>query len=109
VLCQLQKQKTQEKIMNFTFSKERELIATEQALHLLRSEESSERISFAKNLIEQEDWKEFYVESTCSYGEITDGVWWLVHPSIAALEWQDIDFDPEKAGIDASFYYNLWH
>jgi len=92
--------------MNFTFSKEQELIATKQALHLLRSEKSSEKVAFAKNLVE-EGWIEFEKETIYEYGYTYVGYWWLVHPSIAGEKWQDSDYDPEEDSVDTKLYYDL--
>jgi len=95
--------------MDFVFSKEQELDSIEQTLHLLNSEKGSEKVAFAKNLVEKEGWIEFYVESTYDYEDSIEGHWWLVHPSVPAVELQPCYFDPEKAGVDTSLYYNLWH
>jgi len=94
--------------MDFVFSKHQEVNSIKQALKLLASEENSEKIEFAKTLVAQ-GWIEFEKESYDSYGEIVDGSWWVVHPSIAGrAEWQDYGFNPVFQKVDTALYYDLF-
>jgi len=98
--------KITKKIMDFVFSKEQELTLAKQALELLNSEKSSEEIAFTEKLVAQ-GWTKFEKETVYFYGITSVIYWWLVHPSIAGLEWQDSDYDPEENGVDTALYYEL--
>jgi len=92
--------------MDFVFTKQQKLTSAKQALDLLNSEKSSEKVAFAKNLVAQEGWIEFKKETVYDDGD-TYVYWWLVHPSVAELKWQDSAYRPEENGVDPSLYYNL--
>jgi len=89
--------------MEFAFSKEQELVSTQQKLKLLASEKDSEKTTFAKNLVAQ-GWQEFSLLNP----EFSKGYWWVVHSSVATLEWQDDCFDPKEEGVDMELYYDLY-
>jgi len=84
-------------------SKQQELVSIQQELKLLALEENSEKITFVKNLIAQ-GWQEF----SSLNPEFSKGYQWVVHPSVAALDWQDDCFDPKEEGVDSELYYDLY-
>jgi len=87
--------------MKFVFSKHQEFAVAEQALNLLASEKAVEQEALIESLIAK-GWQKIK-----DYEYMTENYQWVVHPSIAALDWDDMLFNPEKEGIDPSLYYGL--
>ena len=93
--------------MDFTFSHEAERQALLAQVKALSSKEVQEKVELQTSLVAQ-GWVVFEEETTCDYGDIYPGYWWVVHPSVVDLDWTCKYYDPDEEGVDTSLYYNLF-
>jgi len=88
--------------MKLVFSKHQEFAVAEQALNLLASERAVEQEALIESLVAK-GWQKIK-----DYEYVTENYQWVVHPSVAALDWQDDCFDPKEEGVDSELYYDLY-
>jgi len=88
--------------MKFVFSRHQEFTVAEQALNLLASERDVEQEALIESLVAK-GWQKIK-----DYEYVTENYQWVVHPSVAGLDWDCMLFDPKEEGVDSELYYDLY-